>query len=423
MRRGMTLVELLAAMAILALLAALLLPSLRRVRELSRSASCKNNLRQIGLGLASRGSSDRQGRLCSGAFDYRRDGCIDRWGWVADLRQGGYLVAENSRCPSNALRVSEKVNDLYGISTTDNLDNLVGHERARWDDGICGAASWRGDSGSGGPGFASTSALTAERAQLIARYFLGRGYNTTYASSWFLVRTAPRVRIGVGRTLRTNGQAAQQGLKGRRGTLGPLTLRYLGNADRPASIVPLLADAAPGDPDEALAATGFSTAPTDLFAQGESGRREFAARGELLAESVSDGPSYYHPLSQRIKRIGSYNSRLDVQLQCELRGDCRPPTGGSGGNLMYLQSTLSWLAVHGGSQRSLNLLMADGSVQEFSDRNHDGYLNPGFPVPEGLGNAQYRRLGYRNATIELPEARCFSGVFLNPNVVQGDSSS
>ena len=29
---------------------------------------------------------DPQERLCTGASDFRRDGCMDTWGWVADLK-------------------------------------------------------------------------------------------------------------------------------------------------------------------------------------------------------------------------------------------------------------------------------------------------------------------------------------------------
>ena len=56
---GFTLVELLAVMAIISILAALLLPAISRARMRAREVQCKNNLRQVGQAIL----------LYSGAFD------------------------------------------------------------------------------------------------------------------------------------------------------------------------------------------------------------------------------------------------------------------------------------------------------------------------------------------------------------------
>ena len=48
---GFTLIELLVVIAIIAILAAMLLPALSRSRESARSATCLNNLKQLGLAI------------------------------------------------------------------------------------------------------------------------------------------------------------------------------------------------------------------------------------------------------------------------------------------------------------------------------------------------------------------------------------
>lgn len=106
-----TLIELLFVIAIIAILAALLLPALSRAKEAGRSVTCKNNLRQMGLGFSFY-SDTYGGYFPSGRFNYFEQG----YHWSAiPIKMGGTTI-NGMICPS------ARQEELWGMQTSASTD-------------------------------------------------------------------------------------------------------------------------------------------------------------------------------------------------------------------------------------------------------------------------------------------------------------
>jgi prepilin-type N-terminal cleavage/methylation domain-containing protein/prepilin-type processing-associated H-X9-DG protein len=399
-RKGFTLIELLVVIAIIGILIALLLPALNAAREAARSAVCKNNLRQFGIGLLMHADNDARGRFCTGAYDFKRDGCPDTWGWVADLVNMGVCKPGELLDPASDFPALEKANDLLGVSG----GTTSASEGATADRLHVGACATLVD---------STLAYLDTEADRIPRVaaLFRNGYNTNYASSWYLVRGGMRLGFeesGNQPFVFAGGPAvAGTGYKGLENVTGPLSLSDIDKSDLSSSTIPLLGCAGPGDQKEAI-----------LTSTIEDEEGLIASAGTRLAESFNDGPAFIDPTGasnggpKLTLMKNSYAEKgLQLMMDCEWGVlPCPEPTlanqgtaytkeGASGTNAeaVLLQDTRDWYAIHTGS---VNILMADGSVQQFSDQNGDGYLNPGFPVPALSSGAvsmedNYKYIGYQ----------------------------
>lgn len=412
-RKGFTLIELLVVISIIAILIALLLPAINAAREAARNTQCKNNMRQIGISMHTFADSDPQERYTTGAFDWQRDGCVDTYGWPADMFRLKAGRAHNLRCPTNPIRGSEKLNDLLGLNTSEA--NQASTDR-KTVGALCDAL-----------GAATT---TDAKARIVGEAIKEKGLNTNYATSWFASRGQPFVttqgNTATNAPLFLNIQpSAATDLKDMRNATGSLNRRDVDSSDIPSSAIPMLGDAAMGDnKDAALVTTVIDTNGNVVDAGLKAGAR--------LGETMNDGPARWFTAENRVKILKTNNPSQFINLDdlipnaypqigtiVKLAGEATPSSGeveqtfyNAAG--LTLQDTRDWFAVHRGSA---NILMADGSVRVVADLNGDGFFNPGFPASNALsGTATLAASsGYTDGVVEMNSFEIFNGLFLSRN--------
>lgn len=191
--RGFTLIELLVVIAIIALLVSILLPGMAAARDTARTVKCASNLRQMGIA-AQAYANGNKGLFSSGVWDnrsLRSWGGLEQAGWVADYRNGEYLIPGNAMCPTSPAQSSSVLNQ----------GKL--REEQPWE------------------------TVSAEKVDEL----IVRGFNTNYCQSWYMGHTDPKTTTVTARDLEQRSK-----------TRGPLREAWLMQSS--PSYVPLFGDGA-----------------------------------------------------------------------------------------------------------------------------------------------------------------------------------
>lgn len=328
---GFTLVEMLVVISIIGILMAIAVPAISGARESARNSACANNLRQFGVGLLA--TANRVGTLSTGAMDWKRDGAVTEFGWVADLANQGARPGD-MLCPANPGQIIETFNELLeaNYSATDTCNpKLLGGLPKKQPDGAIVKNPCRT--------IVEDGIADEERRTLVEQSILLKGYNTNYTANWLMVRSEPTLDKNGNLVVRSG--CTVKGIKERSCTVGPLNLARLDGSGVPNSHVPLLGD---GGLTSRYLAADLGSIPT----------------GAPLVASFTGGP-----LASSMQPIPD-------------NPDGTPYDGADGWWKKWNAARQDYRAfgpVHG--SRSCNFLFADGSVRPFSDSDADGALSLG----------------------------------------------
>jgi prepilin-type N-terminal cleavage/methylation domain-containing protein/prepilin-type processing-associated H-X9-DG protein len=370
-----TLVEMLVVISIIGILAAILLPAIGKARVQAQMTACGSNLRQLGVGFQMH-ANKQQGAMCTGSFDWARDGAVTEKGWVADMVSMGILPAKLT-CKGNLADVSETIEHLAMAN--------VGH----WlDDSANLCVEHRGSAPKILPDgrqlmnpcrriITEMPSPSEARLNLIYSDVISQGYNTNYTASWFLVRTGLSLdKSGNPSTAKfpncsfpyVNGGPD---ISQRAYTKGPLNTGFSDSAKSVSSTIPLLGD---GNYSIPLSAT---------IGSHEAGR--------FTTHIATSGPRFSH----------INGGELDYMVPSFPDG--HPYDGANGWWTTWRNFTLQDYRRFGTQHMGqAQVLFADGSVRAINDQNKDELINNGF-VPPGDG-----RGGFKEYSVEADAQELFS---------------